>query len=75
MISRAIALASAMSVPTFSPSHTSAHCGGRRPPRIDDVQPRAVLDPLEEMVEPDRMRLTGVRSPEEDEVGVLRFLV
>src|SRR6266536_4346670 len=27
------------------------------------------------MVEPDRMRLAGVRSPEEDEIGVLRFLV
>src|SRR5436190_5635314 len=27
------------------------------------------------MMEPDRMRLPGVRSPEEDEIGVLRFLV
>src|SRR5512146_2847507 len=27
------------------------------------------------MMEPDRMRFTGVRSPQEDEVGVLRFLV
>src|SRR5215207_7522815 len=27
------------------------------------------------MVEPDRVRLTGVRTPEEDEVSVLRFLV
>ena len=49
--------------------------GGRRAPRIDDVQSRAVLDALEQMVKPDRMRFTGVRSPEEDEVGVLRFLV
>src|SRR4051812_37226105 len=48
---------------------------GRRAARIDDIQSRAVLDPLEEMVEPDRMRLTGVRAPEEDEVSMLRFLV
>src|SRR5690348_10620763 len=27
------------------------------------------------MMEPDRVCFTGVRSPEEDEVGVLRFLV
>src|SRR5512146_244158 len=27
------------------------------------------------MMEPDRMRLTRVRSPQENEVGVLRFLV
>lgn len=27
------------------------------------------------MMEPDRMRLARVRSPQEDEVGVLRFLV
>src|SRR5213075_2009663 len=49
--------------------------GGGRAARIDDVQPRPVLDPLEEMMKPDRMRLTGVRAPEEDEVSVLRFLV
>src|SRR5436190_14719104 len=49
--------------------------GGGRAARIDDVQARPVLDPLEEMMKPDRMRLTGVRAPEEDEVGMLRFLV
>ena len=35
MISRAIALASAMSEPTSSPSHTSAHSAERRPARVD----------------------------------------
>src|SRR5439155_4260049 len=48
---------------------------GARVPRIDDVQLGAVVDPLEQMVKPDRMRLTGVRSPEEDEIGMFGFLV
>ena len=75
MISRAMALASAMSVPTSRPSHTSAHCGGARPPRIDDVQACAVVHALEHMVEEDRVRLARVRAPEEDEIGLLDLLV
>src|SRR6201999_2238509 len=47
-------------------------CGATR---VDDVQRCAVLDALEKMMKPDRMRFTGVRTPEENEVSVLRFLV
>ena len=49
--------------------------GGRGPPRIDHVEPRAVPDPLQQMVEPDRVRLARVRSPEEDDVRLLDFAV
>jgi hypothetical protein len=34
-----------------------------RTPRIDDVQRRAAMDGLEDVVEEDRMRVAGVRPP------------
>ena len=75
MISRAIALASAMSLPTSSPSQTSAHSA-------DDVRrgstaySRAPLaDALEHVVEEDRMRLAGVAAPEDDQVRLLDLTV
>ena len=49
--------------------------GGRRPPRIDHVEPRAVPDSLQQMVEPDRVRRARVRSPQEDDVRLLDFAV
>ena len=75
MISRAIVCESAMSVPTSSPSQPSAHLRRRRAPRIDDVEPRAVVHALEQVVEEDRMRLTGVRAPQEDDVRLLDLAV
>ena len=44
-------------------------------PRVDRVEPSAVVDALEEMVEEDRMRLTGIRSPQEDDVRLLDLAV
>jgi hypothetical protein len=42
--------------------------------RIHDVQTRAVVpDPLEQVMEPDWVRLTRVRAPEEDDVRLLYF--
>ena len=75
MISRAIAFESAMSLPTFSPSQTSAHWADAVRRGSIDVEPRAVPDPLEQMVEPDRVRFARVRSPEEDDVRLLHFAV
>ena len=49
--------------------------GGRRPPRVDHVEPRAVPDSLQQMMEPDRVRRARVRSPEEDDVRLLDFAV
>ena len=75
MISRAIVFDSAMSEPTSSPSQRSAHCAERRPAWIDDEEPGAVVDALEQVVEEDRMRLARVRAPEEDHVRLLDLCV
>ncbi len=71
MISRAIVFESATSEPTSSPSQRSAHCADGRAARIDDEEPGAVVHALEQVVEEDRMRLAGVRAPEQDDVGLL----
>ena len=47
----------------------------RRAARVDDEQPRAVVDALEHVVEEDRMRLAGVRAPEDDDVRLLDLRV
>jgi len=47
--------------------------GGRRAPRIDYEQLRAPALRLEDMVEEDRMGLSGVGAPQDDNVGVLDF--
>src|SRR5581483_3292 len=44
-------------------------------PRVDDEELRTVPQPLEEMVEEDRMRLARVRSPQDDQVRVTDLLV
>ena len=49
--------------------------GRGRAPRIDRVEPRAVVHALEQVVEEDRMRLTGIRSPQEDDVRLLDLAV
>ena len=47
----------------------------RRAARVDDEEARAVPHPFEEVVEEDRMRLPGVRAPEEDHVRLLDLAV
>ena len=49
--------------------------GRRGPARVDDEQARAVVHALEQVVEEDRVRLTGVRAPEEDDVRLLDLAV
>jgi hypothetical protein len=46
-----------------------------RPARVDRVQPRAVPDAAQEVVEEDRMRLPGVAAPEDDQVGLLDLTI
>jgi len=45
--------------------------GRARPARVDRVQPRPVVDAAQEVVEEDRVRLARVRTPQDDEVGLL----
>src|SRR4029078_10202479 len=47
----------------------------RGAPRIDGVQPRAVPNALQHMMEEDRMRLPRVRAPEENTVRLLDLLI
>jgi hypothetical protein len=49
--------------------------GAARPARVDRVEPGAVADAAEEVVEEDRMRLAGVATPEDDQIGVLDLTV
>ncbi len=49
--------------------------GAGRPPRVDGVEPGAPIDPLQEVVEEDRVGLAGVPAPEEDEIRLLDLLV
>ena len=46
-----------------------------RAARIDDEEPGAVVDALEQVVEEDRVRLARVRAPEQDHVGLLDLCV
>ena len=75
MISRPTALASAMSLPTSSPSQHVGPFGGARPARVDREQARARCARLEDVVEEDRMRLAGIAAPEDDQVGLLDLTV
>ena len=75
MISRAIALDSAMSVPTLRPEPLVGPLGGRGPPRIHHVQLGAAMDRLEDVMEEDRVIFPGVRAPEEDDVRLLHLAV
>ena len=49
--------------------------GRARPTRVDRVQPGAVADAAEEVVEEDRMRLPGVAAPEHDQVGLFSLAI
>jgi hypothetical protein len=46
-----------------------------RPARVDGIESRPVVNTTQEVVEEDRMRLARVRSPQDDEVGLLDLLV
>jgi hypothetical protein len=49
--------------------------GRRRASRIDRIQPGAVADAAEEVVEEDRMGLPGVAAPENDQIGLFRLTI
>jgi len=49
--------------------------GRVRPARVDRVEPGAVVDAAQDMVEEDRMRLPGVAAPEDDQIGVLDLTI
>jgi hypothetical protein len=49
--------------------------GAACPARVDRIEPGAVADAAEEVVEEDRMRLAGVAAPEDDQIGVLDLTV
>jgi len=49
--------------------------GRRCPARIDRVQPGAVPDAAQEVVEEDRMRLSGIAAPEDDQVRLLDLTI
>ncbi len=46
-----------------------------RPARVDRVESGAVVNAAQEVVEEDRVRLARVRTPQDDEVGLLDLLV
>jgi hypothetical protein len=48
---------------------------GRRTAGIDDVELRAVMDALQNVVEVDRVRVTRVGAPEDDDIRLLYFLI
>jgi hypothetical protein len=49
--------------------------GGLGTARVDDDEPCAVVDALEDVMEEDRVRVARVRSPQEDDVGVVVLLI
>jgi hypothetical protein len=49
--------------------------GRARPARIDRVEPGAVADAAQEVMEEDRMRLPGIAAPEDDQVRLLGLTV
>jgi hypothetical protein len=49
--------------------------GRARPARVDRVQPGAVVDAAQEVMEEDRVRLSGVRAPEDDQLGLLDLTI
>ena len=75
MISRAMVFESAMSVPTSRPAHTSAHCAETVRRGSIAIELRPALHALEQVVKEDRVRLPGVRSPQEDAVRFFNLAV
>ena len=75
MISRAIAFASAMSEPDVEAQPQVRPLRRARAARVDRDQPGAPVHPLQEVVEEDRMRLPGVRAPQEDDVRLLDLTI
>ena len=49
--------------------------GGGGSARVDRVQPGAVPDAAQEVVEEDRMRLPGIDAPEDDQVRLLDLTI
>jgi hypothetical protein len=49
--------------------------GGARAARVDRNQAGPAVDPLEQVMEEDRMGLAGVTAPQEDEIRLLDLTV
>jgi hypothetical protein len=49
--------------------------GRARPPRVDRVEPGAVVDAAQEVMEEDRMGLPGIAAPENDQIGLLSLSI
>jgi hypothetical protein len=49
--------------------------GRARPARVDRVQPGAVPDAAQDVVEEDRVRLPGIAAPEDDQVRLLDLTI
>ena len=75
MISRAIALASAMSEPDVEAQPQVRPLRRAGAARVDRDQPGTAAHPLQEVVEEDRVRLPGVRAPQEDDVRLLDLTI
>ena len=61
--------------PDVEPEPDIGPFGRGRPARVDRVQPGAVADAAQQVVEEDRMRLPGVRAPEHDQVGLFSLAI
>ena len=74
MISRPTALAREMSEPTSSPSHKCAQRAELVPPRVHYIQFGSRFRTISQhMMEEDGMRFPGIRSPQQDDIGVFEF--
>jgi hypothetical protein len=49
--------------------------GRARPARVDRVEAGAVADAAQEVVEEDRMGLSGIAAPENDQIGLLSLSI
>jgi hypothetical protein len=61
--------------PDVEPEPDVRPLGRARPAWVDRVEAGAVPDAAQEVVEEDRMRLPGVRAPENDQIGLLSLAI
>ena len=59
----------------IQPQPSVGPLGGAGPPRIDNHESRPFSHRLQHVVEKDGMRFPGVRTPKDDEVCLLNFLI
>jgi hypothetical protein len=61
--------------PDVEPEPHVGPLGRARPARVDRVEPGAVVDAAQEVVEEDRMRLAGVAAPQDDQVRLFGLTI